>query len=61
MFTQLVLVEFDNNAPGLCRITSSSPIDMERVGRFFIKERDFDMESDCLTFVDDPEEINIDA
>lgn len=60
MFTQLVLVEFENNTPGLCRITSSKPIDMERVGQFFIEKHDFDMDSDCLTFMDDPEEINID-
>lgn len=60
MKTQLVLVEFDNCAPFLYRITSEKKITLKRVVAHFEETEGFSEERGAITFVDEASVLCID-
>lgn len=53
-YSQLVLVEFNNSAPGIIKYQSDKKITLEKVVHHVDNTLGFDEERDSVTFVDDP-------
>lgn len=58
-YKQLVLVEFRNCSPLLYEFVSYRPITMQEVALHFIDTKDFDEETDSITFVDEITKVTI--
>lgn len=59
-YSQLILVEYHNSEPGIFKVESSTPITIGRVVDHFEQTVGFDLDRDCITFVDPPEKLILD-
>ena len=57
---QLVLVEFRNCSPYLCRLVSNKLITIDRVSHLLAASEGFDEQTDSITFIDDKSPTNMD-
>jgi len=55
-YEQLVLVEFNNSAPGLWLFQSNKKITIDMVADYLMEHEDFNEEKDSATFIDFPTE-----
>lgn len=58
-YNQLVLVEFENAGLWLRRVVSDTPITLDRVVQHFTDTEYFDEKRDRLSFLSEPEEIQL--
>lgn len=60
MNSQLVLVEYNLCRPYICHVESKDAIDVKSVAKHFTYHKNFDEDTDSITFIDPPS-INIDT